>query len=83
VTDKLEIVLGQVKEEMDRATRKFPRPFHSNHEGYAVVEEEFLEFQDECFHGNPIARYNEAKQLAAMAIRYMVDLYEHPTKGED
>lgn len=54
--------------------------FNSLHEGYAVIEEEFIEFQTEVFK-NPrkhpdraaLAR-KEAIQLAAMAVRLIKDV---------
>jgi Ser/Thr protein kinase RdoA (MazF antagonist) len=81
--DKMTRVVGEVMAEFAKASNRFEN-FHSAHEGLAVIREEYLELEDEVFHGNPVARYKEAKQLAAMAIRFMVDLYEHvPTSPSD
>jgi hypothetical protein len=63
----------EVIEELQRAQRRFPA-LQSAHEGLAVIREEYLELEGEVFHGSASAAYEEAKQLAAMALRYMVDI---------
>lgn len=68
--------IEEVVDELVTATKSF-RSFQSRHEGIAIIEEEFLEFRDAAMwpHKNPgDDAYTEAKQLAAMAIRYMVDI---------
>lgn len=74
----LEDVVSQVVDEYIAATAKFGM-FRSRHEGVAIIEEEFLEFRDAAFWPHKLKpgdddAYTEAKQLAAMAIRYMVDI---------
>jgi hypothetical protein len=63
--------------EYGRATQKFAS-FCSAHEGYAVILEELDELWD-CIKNDktttPLEMYNEAKQVAAMALRFMVDIY--------
>ena len=59
------------------ASEKFS-PFNSAHEGYAILAEEVDELWDEV-KKKPSARdkrkmYDEAKQVAAMAIRFMTDV---------
>jgi len=72
---QLELILKNVDEEVVRASELYP-PFRSIHEGIAIIEEEFLELRAEVFR-KPV-RWNktreEAKQLAAMAIRFLIDL---------
>lgn len=69
--------MQDVAAEVVHATESYP-PFNSAHEGLAVIDEEFVELRTEVFK-NPRTReyqkmYDEAKQLAAMAIRFMVDV---------
>jgi len=53
-------------------------PFSSAHEGYAVLLEEMDELWDEVkkkqSERDPRKLYHEAKQIAAMGIRFMVDV---------
>jgi hypothetical protein len=52
------------------------KPFPSYHHGIAVIEEEFEELKAEVFkksHDKSAMR-EEAEQLAAMSIRFVVDL---------
>ena len=67
-----------VNQEYDIASQKFG-PMCSPHEGLAIIEEEFEELKWEVFsHHNSVGREDrmciEAKHLATMAIRFMVDL---------
>ena len=61
-----------VKEEIKKAESKFGE-FHSPHEGYAIIAEELDELWDEVkeHDHNQIRMYNEAKQVACTAIRFM------------
>lgn len=59
--------------ELQVAQKRFP-PYQSAHEGAAVIREEYLEFEKAVYHGTGKEAYIEAKQLAAMALRYMVDI---------
>jgi hypothetical protein len=45
----------------------------SGHEAVAVIEEEFIEFREAVFwkRSDP---HQEAVQLAAMAVRYLIDV---------
>lgn len=62
-------------EELERAQDKFG-PMASPHEGIAVIREEYLELEREVFWGTRAAMRAEAVQLAAMAIRFLVDVPE-------
>lgn len=69
-----ETALNVIRLEYAQATSKFP-PFHSCHEGYAVLQEEVDELWDEV-RRNPkdMARIKkEAVQVGAMALRFLVD----------
>ena len=63
----------QVVEELENATRKHGA-MKSGHEAYAVILEELDEFWHEIKHGTKDKARKEAVQVAAMAIRYLVDL---------
>ena len=53
-------------------------PFHSTHEGYSVILEEVEELWEEIMKKSSLRNIallrKEAKQIAAMAMRFMVDL---------
>jgi len=73
------MVLFDIKEEYKKAILKFS-PFHSAHEGLAVIWEEFEELKAEVWKNQKtrdiIAMKKEAQQVAAMAMRFMVDICE-------
>jgi hypothetical protein len=75
IDPKIDIAIAMVRSELLNATRKFG-PFNNPHEGYAVILEELDELWDEIKAnlGNGHEAFNEARQIAAMALRYMVDL---------
>lgn len=73
VVDACEVIVH----EYTSASEKFP-PFNSAHEGYAVILEELDELKAEVWK-NPTNRdkakmLKEAIQVAAMALRFIVDL---------
>ena len=74
---KLELALCQVEVELLGATEKFGA-FRSPHEGLAIIREEYTELEREVFgqfdERSMTKMRKEARQLAAMAIRFMVDL---------
>lgn len=70
--------LGEVSDEYFKAQKKY-KEFHSRHDGIGIIEEEFLEFRAAAMWPHKLKpgdddAYDEAKQLAAMALRYMVDI---------
>jgi len=71
--------LREVSDELDRAIRKYPR-FNSAHEGYAVLLEEVRELEREVFRRQkkrkPAKMRREAVQIAAMAIRFVIEVRE-------
>jgi hypothetical protein len=70
--------LTQVELEVYEAKAKFPSMFINQHEAIAVIREEYLELEQECFKNQKRydleAQRKEAKQLAAMAIRLIIEL---------
>ena len=65
--------------EYDRASSIFPA-FNTAHEGLAVIEEEFLELRAEVFVNHKershIMMRKEATHLAAMCLRFLIDVKE-------
>ena len=73
---KLEGILQVVAEEYITACHLFPK-FRSAHEGVAIIDEEFREFRDAAYwpHKEETGdEAEEARQLAAMVIRYLTDV---------
>ena len=72
----LEDVVSRVVDEYISATDKFDK-FVSPHEGLAIIEEEFLELREAIFWPHKKHTGNareEATQLAAMALRFLMDV---------
>jgi hypothetical protein len=67
------VALNLAADELKRAMAKFG-PMASGHEGIAVIREEYLELEREVFWGTREAAREEAIQLAAMALRFLVDV---------
>lgn len=67
----------EVVEELVEARKRYPA-MNSSHEGWAVIYEELDELWDECRVKTDEHRYmamrKEARQIAAMAIRFMLDV---------
>jgi len=70
-------VLEAVIDEYSKAVSHYP-PFASAHEGLAVLQEEFEELKAEVFKNNHNRDYEamrkEAIQVAAMALRFILDV---------
>ena len=71
---KVDAVLAAVRSELLRAMAAH-KPFASEHEGYAVILEELDELWDEVKRRDrdDAALRDEAVQVAAMAVRFVVD----------
>lgn len=73
---ELGVILDVICSELERAEEKFPQ-FNSTHEGYAILKEEVDELWDEIKskQGTNESRIKEAVHVAAMAVRFIKDLY--------
>ena len=82
----LDFTLEIVKHEVNTAMKKFP-PFHSAHEGFAILKEEVDELWTEIKANNRYNMLNECIQVAAMAVRFLVDIKTQEqvdnARGED
>jgi len=69
--------MDAILKEFSTASLKYGK-FASAHEGYAIIHEELDELWDEVKKNSskrsPHAMASEAKQVAAMAMRFMVDM---------
>lgn len=73
-------ILDEVLEELEKATTKFG-PFASPHEGYAILLEEMNELWSAVKANDYSANTrNEAIQIAAMAIRFVYDIFDSNRK---
>lgn len=71
---RVDEILQQVRAELFRAMDNFGS-FHSRHEGYGVIKEELDELWDEIKANSTWDKCDkEATQLAAMAVRFLLDL---------
>jgi hypothetical protein len=73
-----DLAIALVRAELARAEAKH-HAFHSGHEGYAVIREELDELWDGIKADKQYASYGgstayEAVQVAAMALRFLVNL---------
>jgi hypothetical protein len=73
--EKLEDILRLVVEEYVSASIRFGK-FASPHEGIAIVQEEFEELKNAVFwpHKSDSDSSEEATQLTAMGLRFLVDV---------
>jgi hypothetical protein len=72
IQEAVDLVLPELR----HAQRRFPA-FHSGHEGYAVIAEELDELWEDVKRNEGDGAGVEAVQVAAMALRYLVDLCDH------
>lgn len=67
------ILVNHIFKELDRARRMHP-DFPTMMHGYAVLQEEVEELWEEVKRDRPMLARDEAIQVAAMAIRFILDL---------
>ena len=74
-SDRLELYkqLEAVEDEVLRATA-IHGPMRSAHEGHSIIQEEFEEMWDEIKKNDLTKAREECVQLAAMAVRFLVDV---------
>ncbi len=68
----LQNIVGIVVAELHSSTQRYGQ-FNSTHEAYGVIKEEVDEMWDECKKNDLIAMRDEAIQVAAMALRFILD----------
>jgi hypothetical protein len=73
----IDCALEEIRMELLAAYENFP-DIRSAHEGVAIIEEEFLEFREAAYwphkQKHVDAEETEARHLAAMCVRYLVDV---------
>lgn len=69
---KIATVAEQVRDELLRARAKYGR-FRSPHEGWGVIEEEYIELQLALISNDPAKVAKEAVQVAAMCVSLVTD----------
>lgn len=78
-----DFIVQEVLKELDRAEKKFG-PFNSAHEGWAVLMEEVDELWEAVrMQYGPerhLQMHNEAVQVGAMALRFLIFLSENEYK---
>lgn len=74
--EALDAALAKVRAEVLSAIERYPA-FNSAHEGYAVLREEVDELWDDVKRNWPQGAVEEAVQVAAMGVRFVMDI-----KGE-
>jgi len=73
--------LAKIRIEYERAAARHGA-FNSGHEGYAVIREELDELWEEVTSTDGLGRAcEEAVQVAAMALRFLVDLPRETKRG--
>lgn len=81
---KEEYLFHEIKQELTRAQKDYPA-FNTAHEGYAILLEEVDELWDIVKQKQSRRDYSamgdEAKQIAAMAIRFYLDCCDKEGKG--
>ncbi len=70
---RLEKIIQLVQAEYEKAAVTFPK-FNSPHEGFAVLKEEVDELWDAVKTNNQNNAFDEAVQVAAMAVRFLYDV---------
>lgn len=73
--NSLDQAMAAVRAEVLRAITKYPA-FNSTHEGYAVIAEELDELWDDVKRNHKTGAVEEAVQVAAMGVRFVMDIKE-------
>ena len=69
-----DMVIGEIRNELNRAMTKHPNAAKmSQHHGFAVLKEEVDELWDDVKSDNRVGARKEAIQVAAMAIRFILE----------
>lgn len=68
------VALDSVLQELDASYKKFPSSFSSSHEARGIIDEEVEELHDAVRANDRNGARREATQLAAMALRTLIDL---------
>ena len=76
----LKRVIEDILMEYRTTKSKYTKDYNSPHEGHSVLREEVDELWDEvrANRGRTRLAYNEAKQIASVAIRYMIEVCRNP-----
>ena len=77
MSDRIREIAMEIAAEVERAERKHP-PMHSPHEGWSVIYEELEELREHvrADTGHSADARKEAIQIAAMGLRYALNLCE-------
>ena len=77
MTDRIREIAMEIASEVERAERKHA-PMHSPHEGWSVIYEELEELREHVRGdtGRSADARKEALQIAAMGLRYALNLCE-------
>lgn len=81
VSRRSAVALQAIGHEFHEATQKF-RPFASGHEGWAVISEELDELWEAVKADDMTQAREEAVQVGAMALRFLVDLEDGGNPAE-
>ena len=74
-----DVFLAAVGVEIRKARERFA-PFNSAHEGYAVIAEELDELWADVKANRTNDARSEAVQVAAMAVRFLIDIDHDPAQ---
>lgn len=86
IADTVSVALRDVERELRTALERF-KPFNSAHEGYAVLLEEVDELKAEVWKNQKRRDYpamrKECIQVAAMAVRFAIEIAEAENAGHE
>lgn len=82
MSDRIRAIALEIAAEVERAERKH-RPLNSPHEDWSVIFEELEELREHVRGdtGRSAEARKEAIQVAAMGLRYVLNLCEAPTNA--